>query len=173
MLMKVVDAYWEIRNLGVSTQEVEIGAKDLLDDIKRMINTLDAPYQVVKIPTTKVDVYSYLTQVGFTYVETMIRVSYDINHISCSGIVDRLSKQMSYEEMNDDDIMIMNSQIDAGMFKTDRIILDPHFNSKQAANRYKLWMRDELSRGSRLFVYKYKDQPVGFSCMRTEEGNVI
>ena len=60
----------------------------------------------------------------------------------------------------------MRKQIRGGMFKTDRVILDPFFTPEQAANRYVMWMNDELERGSQLFSYKYKEQPVGFSCMK-------
>ena len=40
------------------------------------------------------------------------------------------------------------------------------------SNRYIHWIMDEIGRNSRLYTYKYKNEPVGFSCMKEARPNV-
>ena len=164
--MQIIDAYWELRNLGVSTCEVEIEQTDKTDDITDVLSTLQASYQVIKAPAAMFDVYEILRKKGFVYVESSIRVSHLLKEISGPNVVIRLSNEVSFDEMNENDIGLMRSQIASGMFQTDRVALDPVFSNAQAANRYIMWMNDERERGSKFFNYKYKGNPVGFSCMR-------
>ena len=164
--MKIIDAHWELRNLGLSTQEVEIESEDTLEEVKQALSSLTANYQVVKVPVADLNLSSLLSSYGFSFAEAMIRVSHSLKELSCSSLIKRISDQITFEEMSNDETEIMHQQIKNGMFQTDRVILDPIFSPSQAANRYILWMKDEKERGSVLYTYKYKGQPVGFSCMR-------
>ena len=164
--MKIVDAHWELRNLGVTSQDVEIDVNDSIDEVSASLDTLDSQYQVVKVPTMRLDIYKLLTDKGFSLAEASIRVSHDLKEFSCSRLIRRLSDTLTFSEMDENELSIMREQIRGGMFQTDRVILDPYFTPEQAANRYVMWMNDELERGSKLLSYKYKDQPVGFSCMK-------
>lgn len=170
--MRIVDAHWELRNLGVTTQEVEIDSSDKPEEIRKAILSLTSDYRVVKAPSTNFEINAFLSECGFTFVEAMIRVSYSLKKLSCPPVIKRFTNEITYNEMDDSEIGLMQEQIKTGMFKTDRVALDPQFSSPQAANRYILWMSDELSRGSKLFTYKYKGQPVGFSCIKETSANV-
>lgn len=171
--MKIVDAYWELRNLGVTTQEVELDKTDSIKEIITSLDSLMAMYQVIKVPTKRFDVYRLLTELGFSFAETMIRVSHDLNEINCNTVTKRVSDSLTFGEMDAKELLIMREHIRGGMFQTDRIILDPFFTSAQAANRYIMWMDDELERGSKMFSYRYKEQPVGFSCIKIEKDRTI
>ena len=164
--MEIIDAHWELRNLGVTTQEVEIESDNTPENIKKALSSLTAKYQVVKVPVADLNMNSLLSSYGFSFAEAMIRVSHSLKELSCSPLIKRISDQITFKEMSDDETEIMHEQIKNGMFQTDRVILDSHFTPSQAANRYIQWMKDEKKRGSVLYTYKYKGQPVGFVCMR-------
>ena len=171
--MKIIKADWELRNLGVLCQEAEIEAEDLLETIKNEIKKIDATYVVVKAPVARPEIYSCLMEHGFSFIEASIRVSYKLKELVCPKLIKRLSDEITYREMNNDEISIMKQQIGQGMFKTDRVSLDPMFSKEQAARRYVFWMLDEKKRGSKLLNYIYKDQPVGFSCMKEVKPKVF
>jgi len=167
--VKVTDAFWELRNLGVKTNEIEIEQDDNLKEINETLQSLDSEYQVVKVGTCRLDVYEALSRNGFYLAEALIRVSHSLKELSCPGLIKRFSDGLTLREMDSIDVQKMNEQIKGGMFQTDRVILDPFFNPEQAANRYVLWMTDEMNRGSKLYSYVYKDQPIGFTCLKETE----
>lgn len=172
--MKVTDAVWELRNLGVSTQEVEIVDNDSIETVKNQLKELDALYQVVKVVNCRPDYYSLLMGEGFSFVEALIRVSYNLKELTCPRHIKRFSDELTFDEMNDDEIALMMAQIRGGVFRTDRVTLDPFFSKEQAANRYVMWMKDEIERGSHLFNYKYKGEPISYTCMKVmDKGRVF
>ena len=171
--MKIIDAHWELRNLGVSTKEIEVEESDSIDELRDTVYNIDSEYTVVKISTARVDCYRILSECGFYFVESLIKVSHGLKDLSCSGLIMRMSDQLEFCEMCEDEILLMGDQIRGGMFQTDRVSLDPFFNSIQAANRYVMWMSDERERGSRLYNYKYKGQPIGFSCFKESKPMVF
>lgn len=164
--MNVIDANWELRNLGISTQEVQINTEDSADEVISVLSSLQANYQVVKVPIARLDIYSALTELGFSFVEASIRVSHNFKEMFCPALIKRISDELSCTEMEENDVRKMEEQIQGGMFQTDRIILDKFFTPSQSANRYIFWMRDERQKGSVLYNFKYKGESVGFTCMR-------
>lgn len=64
--------------------------------------------------------------------------------------------------MDTNDLDVLLNEIRDGMFRTDRVCLDPHFSPVQAANRYEGWISDELDRGSQTYKLTYKDSSIGF-----------
>ena len=56
--MKIIDAYWEKRNLGVSTKEVLVEEQDSAIDIKKALSAIehDAEYLVFKVPIARFDI---------------------------------------------------------------------------------------------------------------------
>ncbi len=171
--MHITNAFWEERNLGVTTQEVEIEETDSIDDFEEAVSNLTAEYLVVKIPVSRLDINKLLSDKGFTFVESSIRVSNNLKEGFCPSIIKRFSNEVVVDLMEESDFSFMNDQIDSGMFKTDRVILDPFFTADQAARRYKLWLKDERDRGSVFHVYKYKNEPFGFTCMKETQKSVV
>ena len=55
--MRIIDAKWELKNLGVTTEEVEIDRNDGIEDIQSAIDQLEAKYQVVKVCSGRPDVH--------------------------------------------------------------------------------------------------------------------
>lgn len=160
--MKIIDATWEKRNLGVYTQEVTIEESDSIDEIKKELDSLDSEYRVVKIPTGKLDAMWQLEDMGYKFIETSVHVVHDLKHLELDGLLKRIDDGITYELMDDEDINHMFEEIEQGLFYTDRIALDPMFTVEQAANRYVGWLKDEISRGTEMYKYIYKNQIVGF-----------
>lgn len=165
--MNKVDAFWEKRNLGVETVEFTIDSDDEVKDVVAALEECHASYQVAKVPAGMIDMMQALEGAGFNFMECSIHVTHNLKDIPMSPIVKRIDKATDYEKMNEEDIKYLYEQIDQGMFSTDRIALDSHFSDEDAANRYKGWINDELSRGSDIFKIVYKDKHVGFFILKT------
>ncbi len=164
--MKIVDAVWERRNLGVSTQEVTIEHQDVIEDIMDTIKCLTAQYQVIKIPTGMIQAMWSLEDNGFRYVETVINVTYDLSQISLPEHFKRINNVIEYCPMGSDDMEQMYDEIRNGMFNTDRVAIDPTFSIDQASDRYTGWLHDEESRGTPFYKYVYKNKTVGFFALK-------
>lgn len=160
--MKLTDAFWEKRNLGVSTEELSVAADDTKEDVRDCVRNMNSEYQVVKVPAGMVDVMWMLEEEGFRYMETAINVTHNLKNLELSGILERIDKGITYEPMTEEDKQRMFMEIEQGMFDTDRISLDPYFSKELANRRYVGWISDEIEKGSELFKYMFKGQPVGF-----------
>lgn len=169
--MKCVNAEWELRNLGVKTIEISIEKKDsslptseILKAVENFRQEYDAKYVVVKSDAKYPSISIDFQRAGFWLME---------NQISLKGIRRDLLKafedykkifydEVSYRAANDDDIQMIYSEIEKGMFTTDRIALDPYFGVSVANRRYILWMQDELKRGAFANIALYDNKPIGF-----------
>lgn len=170
--MKIVDAFWEKRNLGVDTTEITIEISDTVSQVQTALETLCTEYQVVKIPAGMIDLMWLAEKNGFHYIETSIHVIHNLKNLTFSPLVERLNKKIQYEPMKESEKDELYKKIKKGMFYTDRIYLDPFFSDVQAANRYIGWIEDEQKKGSELFQYLYKDQKIGFFTFKQIENNV-
>ena len=170
--MRVIDAFWEKRNLGVETVEINIDINDKIEDIKKAIEEVKAEYVVVKVPAGYIDAMFLLNDMGYKNMETIIHATHNLKNIELEGIQKRINDSVSYEPMNDDDIEELFQEIKKGLFTTDRIYLDPYFTKEQASNRYIGWIKDELSRGTEAFKLIYKDKSIGFFMFKETEKDV-
>jgi hypothetical protein len=162
--MKIIDAYWEKRNLGVETKEVIVENSDTADMINSGLSTLDnAEYVICKVPICRFDVYRLLTNHNFIFMECSINMVLDVNRVVISPLQKRINMQVSYRELvEQNEFENVFQQIKKGLFDSDRVFLDPFFSKEQAANRYVYWIEDELKIGSQLYEITYKEKPVGF-----------
>lgn len=160
--MKIIDAYWEKRNLGVDCCEIVVQEEDLLQEVRESIEGLKAGYLVLKIPSGRPDAMQMAEQLGYRFIEGSIDVVNDLRPYPLPPLVERLNACTSHAQMDDTDIHVMYDELDKGMFSTDRISMDSYFTSEQAARRYINWIGDELQRGSVPYKIVNKDQAVGF-----------
>lgn len=170
--MKVIDAFWEKRNLGVDTTEITVESFDTVKEFQVVLERIKTPYQVVKIPAGMVELMWMAEECGFRYIETSIRVIHNLKEIVLSPLVERIDKTIEYQPMTEEDQKHLFEEIKKGMFYTDRVYLDSFFSETQAAARYIGWIKDERERGSELFQYQYKNQAVGFFILKQIEPNV-
>ncbi len=69
---------------------------------------------------------------------------------------------MSYNLTICNDLDHIISEIQKGIFTTDRIALDPYFGVTAANKRYALWLEDEYKKGGKLFISYHRKRPMGF-----------
>lgn len=168
--MKIIDAIWEKRNLGVSSYEVVIETEDSASDIEKKLAELDADYIVVKVPSEHSDVLESVQKSGFGYIEDLIHVEHDLSEVTRNRIIQRLYDETTYREMNDEDLEQLWSEIKDGMFDSDRISTDSHFGKEKAATRYLNWTKDLLEKGARFYAIRYRDDSTGFVILDTKDG---
>ena len=142
--MKIIDAVWEKRNLGVSVQEISVDTQDNLGDLKNAIKELTAQYAVIKFPSNKIDFIWAAEENGFRFVETQLVLTGNLKTITpeAERILNR-NKYITVKTDNSPEMFeFIASKIREGIFFTDRIALDPYFNSELANKRYANWLLD-------------------------------
>lgn len=170
--MRVVDAYWEKRNLGVDTKEIICDIEDTVAELKMVLDDIQATYVVVKIPTGRNDLTECVQQNRYNYVEDMIEMTHDLHEIVRSRLHQRLYDAMSYRQMTQDDIEQLYKEIEFGLFDSDRISGDSKFSREQSAKRYCNWIRDLIDNKALPYVILYKEVPAGFIVLTTGDGRV-
>lgn len=146
--MKIIDAVWEERNLGVSTYEIKIEFQDMLEDVSKKYSELtEKQYMVVRIPSSCHWAVPFFQSKGYSFIEAAVTLRHDLKNIPVSLGLKKLFDRCSYDEMDDNDIEVMYNEIDKGIFKTDRIYLDSAFRKGVSAQRYKHWLADMILQG--------------------------
>ncbi|MGA2405357.1 MAG: hypothetical protein ABSF81_01225 [Bacteroidales bacterium] len=170
--MRIIDAFWEKRNLGVNCKEIIIENNDTLISFSNIIGTIESTeYVVFKVPTGRFDFYEMLSKHGFVFIEGSINFKLNLKDAFLSPLQQRLNATISYSEMGQNDLEKLFGEIKNGIFATDRILLDNHFSKEQAANRYINWISDDLKRTAQVYKIIYKQNTIGFFTFKqTEEG---
>jgi hypothetical protein len=163
--MRVVDAVWEQRNLGVTCYEISITGNDELGVIKSAYDGVEEQdYMVVKIASTNSPAVRFFQEQGYSFIETAITMIHRMRDFPLNEKLKALCEQCSWSMMQEADLEVLNRQIDKGIFKTDRVCLDPVFTKEQAQNRYKMWIKDVLDRGGEVYKVVYRGESIGFFC---------
>ena len=161
--MKITDATWEQRNLGVTCYEITFERDDKLSDVAGDWDKfLERQYLVLKVPNYRPDIAAFVQAQGAKYIETAITFKCDLRTWQLPASLKDICGLSSYAPMNDDDVQVMLTEIRKGIFKTDRIYLDPYFTHEQAARRYVNWATDMLNRGHVAYKVMYRGEAVGF-----------
>ncbi len=169
--MKIVDAIWEKRNLGVDTIEIQAEDNDTRQEIIKTLSEINADYAVVKIPTQMTDILFDMNRLGFVYAEDMLHFVHFLSEQPMNPVEKRFYEAIHVEIMNDNDFTCLLDEINNNMFSTDRISCDSFFGIKAAAKRYSLWMCDERKNGTLFYKYVYKNSTIGFFTLReTKKG---
>lgn len=164
--MKIVDAVWEKRNLGLTCAEITLESKDSEVDIGSALTGLSAQYLVVRVPAGRVDLTFCLSRMGCIFIETIIHVTRRTDGLELSGVQKRLAEAVTYAPMQESDIQNLWSEIRKGMYDSDRISLDPYFAKSQAGERYIGWIQDEIARGADVYKLMFKNQSIGYFTMK-------
>lgn len=163
--MDFKDAIWEKRNLGIHCTEVTVDAEDTPRTLRDGLLDRPGEYILVRLPIARLDLSSVLTELGYTFVETMFRLEKSLDD-SALQPPNQDAAQMSLLLNGSDSKERIFQAIKKGMFATDRISLDPAFSPEQAAIRYCGFLTDELAQGAQLLEFFYQGTPFGFSCLR-------
>ena len=167
--MRIVNAVWEKKNLGVNAYELSIETGDNIDEVKQQIENIDGDYIVIKVPSDLSEFNSIVQELGFLYIEDLIHVEHDLKEVERNRIIQRLYDETTYREMTDEDFEQLITEIKDGMFDSDRISNDPHFGKEKAANRYINWSKDLRNKGARFYAIRYRDDNTGFVVLDTKD----
>lgn len=168
--MKLIDAVWEKRNLGVTTAEIIIEASDTIKDIENSLKYIDKQYVVCKVISGFNEATSIVQELGYKYIEDQIEIEHDLHEIKRNRIMQRLYDSLDYSIMADKDLIELYQEIDRGMFDSDRISLDPYFSRDKAKLRYINWIKDLVSKGAKPYIMRYNGKSAGFIILTTEDG---
>ena len=167
--MKVIYAVWEKRNIGIDVVEVEIEKDDTVEEVSERLDQIKADYISVKLPSYLTEFLDVIQYKKFLYREDLIHVRHRLQHIPRTAVQQRMYDSVSYHEMNSKDICELKSEIERGMFSSDRFSIDSRFTKEQCANRYVNWVDDLLINGAKPFVMEYKGEHSGFIILKTED----
>ena len=160
--MRIVDAVWEQRNLGVSCYEITCERDDSVDELVHALNSYEAQYMVLKIPSGMVPHMMAAQAHNYTFIEALAHVTHDLKSFTPVGVQKRLLESVNYAPMDAADVDVLRHQLEEGIFATDRIALDPVFSPQLANRRYIGWLEDEVARGAELFKLIFREQTIGF-----------
>lgn len=163
--MDFKNAIWEKRNLGIHCTEVTVDAEDTPRTLRDGLLDRPGEYIVVRLPIARLELSAVLTELGYTFVETMFRLERALD-ASTLQFPNQEAAQMSFLLDDPQSRNRVLGEIRQGMFTTDRISLDPFFSKEQSAERYCGLLADELARGAQLMEFFYQGSPFGFSCLR-------
>lgn len=170
--MNIIEAVWEKRNLGVTAYEVKLDGDELIDEIIDKLSKIKCDYTVVRTPAGRLDFYEALTKVGFSYAETMFKLVRNVNEkVIVPSHKETVNEALKLAPMNDEEFLLMLEEVKNGLYKTDRISLDPHFTSSQAANRYYCWLQDERKNGNEFLKLTYEGKFIGYLDLKALPNN--
>ncbi|HDM8200119.1 TPA: hypothetical protein P0E29_000580 [Vibrio harveyi] len=173
--MKVIDAVWEQRNIGLATVELIFDTSDTIDNYRQWVRERvndSVDYNVAKVPVGDAVLTNHLLNDGFEFLELITEVSVTQLPI-LSRIQERMLSKLSYAEMQASDMEYLFEQIRLGLFKTDRVALDPKLGLQKSISRYIGWLTDELSRGARFYRINFNQEFAGFFILGAAKGNKI
>lgn len=164
--MEIVEAVWEIRNIGLRTFEIEVSEKDSWEDLKESIEKLKFDYLVVKIPPSRTDLIFKASDVGLIFVEQVTKAHFSGELPTLDSLQRRILNSLSYQEMTQSNKEILFQEISNGLFKTDRVALDPLLGMKKSSQRYLGWISDELEAGALIYEVTKTEDLIGFFLIR-------
>ena len=171
--MRVIDAVWEKRNLGVEVQEIVCDGTETANELQEQLSEIRMPYSVLKIPSGSTELLMASQSVGYCFVETAVSLDGKVSTMELPRLYQRFEPLIEVRRAEGEALDKILQEMEAGdIFETDRIARDPHFSKQIAGRRYANWTRDELDRGAEAVISYYKEQPVAFGINLRSEGTV-
>ena len=170
--MKVIDAVWEKRNLGVDCRDITVEPEDSADAMARVLRDHETLYTVVRLPVGRMDLLFRAQELGYRFIETMTYCCHSGATFNLNAIQQRIVDRISWQPMDGAGQAAMFAEIRQGMFSTDRVSLDPQFSGELANQRYVYWIQDELARGGRVYKILYADRDLGFFTLKRQSDDV-
>lgn len=181
--MKIVEATWEIRNLGRKAFEVELDRRDCRQIDKILAEFGDSRYAgayvTVKLPAGDLTGVHALESAGFRFLETQLSIRFDLLRYSTPPGIQSLLSPVSIREIPHDPAAWREiaDRVTPDLFATDRISLDPLFGPEVGCRRYRNWLLDLAERDdAHLFVFgapDYSDVWYGFTLDRFDEATGV
>lgn len=175
--MKTTHAIWERENIGVDAYEIALDADDtiaaLAEEEKRIIAE-GAEYIVLKSPVNCAHLLFGLSELDYTYVETVFHVMIRRDEYHMPASIARFDRGLSVMERTEAcDRERVYALIREGVFVSDRVSIDPHFGVKKGGNRYANWLKSMLDKGGYLYEVLSGDKPIGFFVICRKDENTV
>jgi len=166
--MKIIDAVWEKRNLGVTCYELEMEFADCAEKVSAALNDLEErQYMVAKVPSSRADLVRLYQNRGYSFIETAIALEFNYKRLgykvpNMTGTLQRIYNKCSWGLMNKAEQSQLSDEIMKNIFRTDRIFVDPEFTPAQAAQRYDYWIKDLIEKGDIPYKVCFEGEIIGF-----------
>ena len=179
--MKIVNAVWELKNLGKRTVEITVESKDfacadseIFIKINEICKQYQAEYVVIKVRTGYPKIGNELCRQGFYHIETQLNLKADREDVefAVKRYAHFFEDTVLSDIQNSSDLEEVKAEILKGIFTNDRISLDKNFGVQTANIRYANWTEDEFKRGARLSYVIFNNEKVGFSLRRYVKNSV-
>lgn len=141
----MIDASWEIRNMGIKTAEINVEHFDSPQSVSATLEKVEEEYEyiVVRIPVRMLGVNVLMMERGYIFTETMLKIRGDADVPErARKICQKLRQNVEIAEVDEVDDII--AEIRKGMFKTDRVSLE--FGEGLSAKRYEGWFKDVVKK---------------------------
>lgn len=168
-MVKVIDAIWEERNLGLKTFEVIVSEEDSWKNLKDTIEKLSYEYLVIKIPPSRTDLMFEVSALGLVFVEHVITAHFSGQNKELKNLEKRVIQSLCWSEITKENKSKLFEEISNGLFKTDRIAVDPNIGIKKSSQRYLGWIEDEIKLGSVMYQITKDSNLIGFFLMKKDE----
>lgn len=164
--MKTTHAVWELDNLGVNCWEIELNAADtpeMLAAEEARIREEGAEYIVVKTPVNCPQLLFGLDRLGYTFVEMLFRVMIRRDEYHMPDRIARFDRGLTVVERTEEvERERIYGLIRKGIFRSDRVSIDPSFGIMKGGNRYANWLKGILEEGGFLYEVLSGEKPIGF-----------
>lgn len=174
--MKIVNAFWEKRNLGVDVVEIILTSNNLenFDTFEQKLkNEFTDKYVVIKMPVGNLKVLHKLQDLGFYFMESLFTLEKNIENYSLPEKFQNLNNVAEPVIIPPEEYNSVIEKITHGMYSTDRIYLDPRLDDKMSRTRYVNWINDLREQKNTIMyetVLKSTKEPVGYGiCIYDEE----
>lgn len=170
--MRIIDATWEKRNLGVTCLEMNCEASDRVDEVLSML-PLQAAYQLIRVPAGRTDLLLSVQERGYKTIEMTFNLARRLDEFELPPIYRRFAGCVKCREATRDDCENVLNLVESGqVFKKDRIALDPCFSAALSGRRVAFWSRDLLQKGGKMYVATYKERHIAFALNIEKEKGV-
>lgn len=175
--MQTIHAVWEKENLGVNAYEILLDAHDTPEAVaqeEKRLAAEGAEYIVLKTPVNCPQLLFGLPQLGYNYVETVFKVEILRSDYHMPDNIARFDRGLTVaHRVTPEEWQPVFDLIHSGIFRSDRVTLDPAFSPELGGNRYANWLRSMLLKGADLYEVLKGDKGIGFFViMRKDEKTV-
>ena len=170
--MKIINAIWEKRNLGLNVLEFQLEKDDiekssdmLTTEISQNINLHKAGYCVLKMPVAIPQFIDIANKLEFIFSENQFSINGSLVPASKIASQPMFNKRGLFCIKNSSHEMfeLIKQSTMQGIFGTDRIALDAKFGKEISNRRYANWISDIEKKDEKdLRTVFYNDEFIGF-----------
>ncbi len=163
--MKITDAYWEERNLGLKVCELIFEPGEIInhDKISEIEKSFD--YVIAKIPGDSILQMHTLEETGYRYLENQQVIYFRTDQLkNINGLWKNRFPDIHCARVLDEDILEkICEKIKSGLYLKGRISADPLLQEGVSDIRIVNWLKDlYVRKDATVYVIEKKIDPVGY-----------